>query len=100
MIPAVDPDSQSNQKTAPQYRYSSLLAEREKRLDSGESHLMELDDFITAMHDGGSSSNWHENILHERLASEERGEAIWRSVDETFARIRTLIADRRQLNGR
>lgn len=49
MIPAVDPVSQSDQKTAPLDWHFNLLAEREKRLASGESHLKELDDFIIAM---------------------------------------------------
>lgn len=36
-------------ETGPQEWHFELLAEREKRLASGESRLMELDDFIDAM---------------------------------------------------
>lgn len=36
-------------ETGPQEWHFELLAEREKRLASGEAQLMELDDFISAM---------------------------------------------------
>lgn len=40
---------QTDQTGEPQDWHFKILAEREKRLASGQSHLMELDDFITAM---------------------------------------------------
>ncbi|MGV3658996.1 MAG: addiction module protein [Prosthecobacter sp.] len=41
------------------------------------------------------SPDWHADVLRERLEREERGEAVWRSVDETFDRIRAQIANGR-----
>jgi hypothetical protein len=47
---ALDQDLQTTCQTgAPQDWHFKVLAERETRLASGEAHLMELDDFITAM---------------------------------------------------
>lgn len=41
------------------------------------------------------SPDWHGDVLRERLERDERGEAVWRSVDETFDRIRAKIANGR-----
>jgi len=79
----------------PQDWHFKVLAEREKRLASGEAHLMELDDFIDSMRRTmPDTQDWHADVLHERLEREERGEAVWRSVDETFDRIRSQITAR------
>lgn len=43
--------------------------------------------------------DWHADVLRERLKREERGEAVWRSVDETFDRIRAQIATDRMGRG-
>lgn len=44
-----------------------MLAERERRLATGESHLMELDDFITAMQQTmPTPTEWHFEVLAER----------------------------------
>ncbi len=50
---ALDQDLQTacpiDQAGGPQDWHFKVLAEREKRLASGEAHLMEMDDFITSM---------------------------------------------------
>lgn len=38
------------------------------------------------------SLDWHADVLDERLQREEQGKAVWRSLDETFDRIRVQIA--------
>ncbi|MCX6856462.1 MAG: addiction module protein [Verrucomicrobia bacterium] len=38
------------------------------------------------------SPEWHATVLQERLDREARGEAVWRSVDDTFSRIEKQIA--------
>ena len=54
------------------------------------------DDLSANMDDESRSPDWHANVLSERLDREERGEAVWSSVDETFDRIRSQIAHGRK----
>lgn len=54
------------------------------------------DDLSPHMDDEARSPDWHADVLRERLEREERGEAVWRSVDETFDRIRAQIAHGRK----
>ena len=49
------------------------------------------DDLSAVVNDETHSPDWRENVLRERLESEERGETVWRSVDETFDRIRSEL---------
>jgi len=49
------------------------------------------DDLRASADDEALSPEWHADVLRERLEREERGEAVWRSVDETFDRIRAQI---------
>ncbi len=51
----------------PQEWHFEVLAEREKRLASGEAHRMELDDFIAAMRRTmPDTQEWHFDVLDER----------------------------------
>ena len=54
------------------------------------------DDLCPELDDETRSPDWHADILRERLEREARGEAVWRSVDETFDRIRAQIAHDRK----
>lgn len=54
------------------------------------------EDLSARMDDEALSPDWHADILRERLEREKRGEAVWRSVDETFDRIRAHIAHGRK----
>lgn len=54
------------------------------------------EDLSAETNDDTRSPDWHADVLRERLEREKRGEAVWRSVDETFDRIRAQIAHGRQ----
>lgn len=53
-------------------------------------------DLSASVDDEERSPEWHASVLNERLEREVRGEAVWRSVDETFDRIRDQIAHGRK----